>query len=184
VPTLSEEGLATRAQSVVLTGGRARRRPLAERLEEAQAAASAATGVLMLVIVLQLLAQVPEFYLFFARVREVLLLPPEEVLRRYPQLYWLTYNLSLLLALAHTSLQLAASAVLRPRVVLVLRGPLFYANAVLCALAYFFLVLAAAVTKQPTFFLLSALYAAFLLSLTDRRARRLLERAAAAVEGG
>jgi hypothetical protein len=173
-----EQGPATRASAVVFMYGRrrGRREELLERLASAHSAVSALTALLMVTAALQILLQVPEVYLLATRLREVVFLPPEEVLRRYPEVYWFAYNAPLYAILLHTGFQVALHAVRKPRVALVLTGPLFYLDAALASATYALSVLGLAVTKNPVYAVYTAVYFAALYGLSSGSARRLLER--------
>jgi hypothetical protein len=173
-----EQGPATRASAVVFTYGKRKRRreELLERLASAHSAVSALTALLMVTAVLQILLQVPEVYLLATRLREVVFLSPEEVLRRYPEVYWFAYNAPLYAILLHAGFQMALHAVKKPRVALVLTGPLFYLDAALASAAYALSVLGLAVTKNPVYAVYTAVYFAALYGLSSGSARRLLER--------
>jgi hypothetical protein len=172
-----EEKPASRNDIVVFSSKRQRREEWAQKVLESKSLTNLIASLVIVLDTYQMLSAFPEFALLVARLREIALLPPEEIMRRYPQLYSTFLWLPSFVILVHVVYQVVVINTKRLPIP-VMPGVHHTIDTIIVIISAIMLSIGFIVTKSPVTLMLLMLYSMMLTALMNTSARRIAERAA------
>jgi hypothetical protein len=172
-----EEKPASRNDIVVFSSKKPRREEWAQKILESKSLTNLVAGLIIMLDMYQMMSAFPEFALLLSRLREIAFLSPEEIMKRYPQLYTTFLWLPSFVILVHVVYQVVIINTKRLPIP-VMPGIHHTINTIIVIISAIMLSIGFIVTKSPVTLMLLMLYSMMLVSLMNTSARRIAERAA------
>jgi len=172
-----EEKPASRNDIVVFSSKRQRREEWAQKILESKSLTNLTAGLIIILDMYQMLSAFPEFALLMSRLREIAFLSPEEIMKRYPQLYSTFLWLPSFVILIHVVYQMIVINTKRLPIQ-IMPGVHHTIDAIIVVISAIMLSIGFIVTKSPVMLMLLILYTMMLMALMNTSARRIAERAA------
>lgn len=172
-----EEKPASRNDIVVFSSKRQRREEWAQKILESKSLTNLMAGLIIMLDMSQMLSAFPEFALLLSRLREIAFLSPEEIMKRYPQLYSTFLWLPSFVILIHVVYQIIVINTKRLPIQ-IMPGVHHTIDTIIVVISAIMLSIGFIVTKSPVTLMLLILYSMMLTSLMNTSAKRIAERAA------
>ncbi|MCI4408907.1 MAG: hypothetical protein JHC26_07425 [Thermofilum sp.] len=171
-----EEKPASRNDIVVFSSKRQRREEWAQKILESKSLTNLTAGLIIMLDMYQMLSAFPEFALLISRLKEIAFLSPEEIMKKYPQLYSTFLWLPSFVILIHVVYQIIIINTKRLPIQ-VMPGIHHTIDTIIVIISAIMLTIGFMVTKSPVTLILLMLYSMMLMSLMNTSAKRIAERA-------